>query len=204
MTIAVLFCLNDGGANLAAASLQSNFQLFVNPRFASCLEKKSGIPPVANVKVVQSTLNDTLTLSVTGLKPNLDFDLFTVQRSPLNPDGTVNPDFSGFGLAWYQSDVQANSAGKAKVVIKTILINQIFGFDSDAGIGLQPTNTFDVGFWFNNPEDAVACGFTGTTPFNGQHNAGPLAMISVPDATTGLGPLCLSPNTSTDPATCNP
>ncbi len=26
-------------------------------------------------------------------------------------------------------------------------------------------------------------------------------MISVPDATTGLGPLCLNPNTSTDPAT---
>jgi hypothetical protein len=29
-------------------------------------------------------------------------------------------------------------------------------------------------------------------------------MISVPDATTGLGPLCTDPNRSTSPASCNP
>ena len=29
-------------------------------------------------------------------------------------------------------------------------------------------------------------------------------MISVPDATTGLGPLCTKPDTSTVPAHCNP
>jgi hypothetical protein len=37
-------------------------------------------------------------------------------------------------------------------------------------------------FWFNNPADAAACGFTGVTPFNGEHQAGPLAMISRLDA----------------------
>ena len=69
----------------------------------------------------------------------------------------------------------------------------------------QPTNTFHVGFWFNNPADAAACGFDATspTPFNGEHRAGPLAMISVPDATTGLGPLCLNPDAS-QPSGCNP
>jgi hypothetical protein len=82
------------------------------------------------------------------------------------------------------------------------LVNQIFGFDPD--VSLAPTNTFHVGFWFNNPNDATTCGFTGFTPFNGEHHAGPVAMISVPNATTNLGPLCLSPNTSTSPATCNP
>ena len=40
--------------------------------------------------------------------------------------------------------------------------------------------------------------------FNGEHHAGPLAMISLPDATTGLGPLCSNPETSTTPARCNP
>ena len=33
--------------------------------------------------------------------------------------------------------------------------------------------------------------------------AGPNAVISLPDADTNLGPLCTSPNTKTDPATCN-
>ena len=43
-------------------------------------------------------------------------------------------------------------------------------------------NTFHVGFWFNDPADAAACNFdvTKPTPFNGEHRAGPLAMISRP------------------------
>jgi hypothetical protein len=81
-------------------------------------------------------------------------------------------------------------------------VNQIFGFDPD--VQLTPTNTFHVGFWFNDPNDAAACGFTGFTPFNGEHHAGPLAMISLPNPDTGLGPLCLTPNTETDPISCNP
>ena len=48
------------------------------------------------------------------------------------------------------------------------------------------------------------CGITGVTPFNGEHQAGPLAMITRLDATTKLGPLCTDPDLSTDPATCNP
>ena len=62
--------------------------------------------------------------------------------------------------------------------------------DPDASVA--PINTFHVGFWFDNPQDAEACGFDPTkpTPFNGEHRAGPDAMISVPDARTGLGPLC--------------
>ena len=88
--------------------------------------------------------------------------------------------------------------------IRTILLDQIFGFDPD--VALAPTNTFHVGFWFNNPQDAAACGFdvTKPTPFNGEHKAGPLAMISVPNPTSGLGPLCTDPNFSTVPTSCNP
>jgi hypothetical protein len=78
-------------------------------------------------------------------------------------------------------------------------VNQIFGFDPDAP--LAPTNTFHVGLWFDNPADAAACGFSGTTPFNGTHNAGPNAMTSVPSS-MDLGPLCLDP--SSTPGVCNP
>jgi hypothetical protein len=84
----------------------------------------------------------------------------------------VNPAFSNFGLAWYQTDVQANSDGEAEVTIKTILLDQIFGFDP--ATGLPPTHAFHVGFWFSNPEDAAACGFNPNepTPFNGEQKPG--------------------------------
>ncbi len=32
---------------------------------------------------------------------------------------------------------------------------------------------------------------------------GPFAMLSVPDAKSGLGPLCTNPNNSATPASCN-
>jgi hypothetical protein len=73
-------------------------------------------------------------------------------------------------------------------------------------VKLPPTNTFHVGFWFNNPEDAAPCGFNpaAPTPFNGEHKAGPFAMISVPDPDSHLGPLCTDPNLSTTPVSCDP
>ena len=188
-------------ANIAASSTRSTFQLIANPTFLNCLSGSG--TPAATVTVVKGKLNDTLTLKVRHIRPKLAFDLFTVQNSPFLSDGTANGLFPGnFGLAWYQSDIQANAAGNATVTIHTILVNQIFGFD--AGTGLAPVNTFNVGFWFNDPADAASCGFVGTTPFNGEHMAGPLAMISGADITTGLGPLCLDPNTGTVPASCNP
>jgi hypothetical protein len=183
---------------VAAAATRSTFQLLPNPKFLNCLSASKGTP-TAKVTVVQGKLNDTLTLSLSHVKPNLDFDLFTIQRTNLLSNGTVDPSFTNFGLAWYQSDVQADKRGNASVKIETILVNQIFGFDPDAS--LAPTNTFHVGIWFNNPADATACGFTGTTPFNGTHDAGPNAMISVPSS-KDLGPLCLNP--STTPGVCNP
>jgi len=105
--------------------------------------------------------------------------------------------------------VSVGKIGKATddghVQIKTILLDEIFGFDPD--VRLAPTNAFHVGFWFDNPQDAAAlstCHFDPTkpTPFNGEHKAGPFAMLSVPDAKSGLGPLCTDPNNSTVPATC--
>jgi hypothetical protein len=185
----------------------AHFSLVANPKFASCLARYPGDPyrpPHADVTVQRGELNDTLTLRIRNIKPNLAFDLFTVQRSSLLANGKVNPAFTNFGMAWYQSDVQADKNGNGTVRVRTILLDQIFGFDPD--VSLAPTNTFQLGFWFNNPADAKACGFDPTkpTPFNGEHRAGPLAMISLPNAKTGLGPLCIDPDTSVTPARCNP
>jgi hypothetical protein len=192
----------------AAGQDVARFKLVANPKFANCIARFPGDAqraPAADVIVTRGQLNDTLTLNVHNIKPNLAFDLFTVQRTPFKADGSPDPAFKGsFGLAWYQSDVQANLSGEGAVQVRTILLDQIFGFDPDAN--LAPTNTFHVGFWFNNPNDAAACGFDPAkpTPFNGEHKAGPLAMISLPNAVTGLGPLCINPDTSVTPARCNP
>jgi hypothetical protein len=186
------------------------FQLVPNPKTIECLKDSSGQPPTATVKVVRGELNDTLQLEVHHFKPGLAFDLFTVQHSPFLADGTPDPAFTGsFGLAWYQTDVQVDkdtTDADDTVRIRTILLDQIFGFDADSDVNLKPTNTFHVGFWFNNPEDAAPCGFdvSKPTPFNGEHKAGPFAFISVPNKDTNLGPLCTNPDTSTNPPTCNP
>jgi len=186
----------------AHAQLVGSFALKPNPTTVACLRYRSTVTPSATVTVGQGALADDLTIIGSGIKPGLAFDLFTVQKSSLNSNGTPDPNFTNFGLAWYQTDLEANPTGQIFGTLHTILVNQIFGFDP--AVSLPPTNTFHVGFWFNNPADAANCGFTGFTPFNGEHHAGPLAMISLPNASTGLGPLCLSPNRSTHPPTCNP
>jgi hypothetical protein len=195
--------LAASGAALAASPSDKNFtfQLFPNPAFVACLTAEGGKPPTVTVTVRRGLRNDHLRVVLKHFKPGIGFDLFTVQRSPQQADGNPDAGFTNFGLAWYQSDVQT-SRHPSKAEINTILLDQIFGFDPD--VQLSPTQTLHVGLWFNDPADAAPCGFAGTTPFNGEHNAGPLAFISRPDATTGLGPLCTNPNTSTIPATCNP
>lgn len=184
------------------------FDLVPNPQFVECLRNSSYEDPRAKATVIRGKDNDTLILDLEGFKSGLAFDLFTVQHSPFLSDKSPDPAFKGsFGLAWYQSDIQIGKhSDDGHVRIKTILLDQIFGFDADTG--LPPTNTFHLGFWFNNPQDAAACGFPADnpakfTPFNGEHKAGPLAMISVPDPTTQLGPLCTDPDPS-HPGSCNP
>ncbi len=204
--VALAAAATSGAISVSAANPQVNytrFSLFANASVQNCVAAP-GKTPIATVTVQRGSLNDTLDLHVRNLKPNLDFDVFTVEKTPQLSDGTANPAFGGnFGMAWYQSDLETNRHGEGDIKIKTILLDQIFGFDASRGV--TPVNTFNVGFWFNNPDDASSCGFTGSTPFNGEHNAGPVAMISRTDATTHLGPLCTAPE-STDDGTfhCNP
>jgi hypothetical protein len=194
-----LLTLMVGPFGLAGADVHSTtFDLFPTPKFLPCLAAPNQAPK-ARFTVIKGSPNDTGVLTTSGFKPGLQFDVFTVQRSNQQFDGTPVAGFNGFGLAWYQSDLHANGSA----VVKTILVDQIFGFDPDTNVNLAPTNTFHVGFWFNNPADAAPCGFTGSTPFNGEHQAGPLAFITRPSAATTLGPLCLDPDPSAS-GRCNP
>ena len=195
------------GVNPPTESEIVKFSLSPNPKFLNCLAAYPGDAkraPSVQALVVRGDLNDALFLSGENIKPNLKFDMFTVENDSLLADGTADPNFKNFGLAWYQSDLEANDHGRMRANIRTILLDQIFGFDPN--VSLAPTGTFQVGFWFNDPQDAVACGFDASkpTPFNGEHKAGPLAMISLPSAKTGLGPLCTKADTSVSPPRCDP
>jgi hypothetical protein len=190
-------------AAAATSKVESTaFRMFPQTALVNCLTPSPGAPvPQVRVVVHRGDLNDTAVVKLRGFKPGLGFDLFTIQHSPQTATGT--PDSSpSVGLAWYQTDLQVGRDGTGQARIRTVLLDQIFGIDKD--VSLPPTNTFHLGFWFNNPTDAAACGFTGSTPFNGEHHAGPLAFVTRPDATTNLGPLCTDPTSGRSGVTCNP
>ena len=179
------------------------FRLVPLEQFVKCLRTNPYEEPKARATVIRGKQNDTLILDLDGVKPGLTLSVFSNERSFFGPDGTKDPEFHGFGLSWYQSDV---TTGKRRddghVRLQTVLLDETFGFDPD--VNLPPTNTFHIGLWFDDPQDAQGCSATPIKPgpFNGEHTAGPLAFMTVPDADTKLGPLCTEPNTSTKPATC--
>lgn len=182
---------------------ETTFSLFPQTSLLKCLKPSPDAPdPRVTVTANRGDLNDRATIHLSGFKPNLGFDLFTIQHSPQTATGTPDANPS-VGLAWYQTDLQVGQNGRGDARIRTVLLDQIFGVDKD--VSLAPTNTFHLGFWFNNPADAAGCGFTGSTPFNGEHNAGPLAFVTRPDAATNLGPLCTDPISGSGGSfTCNP
>jgi hypothetical protein len=192
------------GVNPPAETEKVRFSLHPNPKFVKCVAQSPREQPEVEVTVVKGAQNDGLFLRGRNIKPGLEFDLFTVERSALLADGTADPVFnSDFGLAFYQSDVVSGDHGRVRVNLRSIFLNVLFGFDGSDN--LAPRGLHQIGFWFDHPEDAADCGFDPTkpTPFNPKHQAGPLAMISLPDATTGLGPLCIAPDTSVSPAVCS-
>ena len=122
----------------------SVFNLKPNPKFVKCLQLGSATP-FAQVTVTQNTLNDDLAILVRNVKPNLAFDLFTIQNTNLLPNGTVDPNFLNFGLAWYQSDIETDSFGNALTVICSIFVNQIFGFDPEVSLPRPTPSMLDSG-----------------------------------------------------------
>jgi hypothetical protein len=174
------------------------FEMYPVGQFLPCLAKP-GQQPKVKVSVVRGNLNDRLNIQLEGFKEGVKFDLFSIENSPQLPNGAPDPNFQKkFGLAWYQSDLEAGSTS-----LKTIFLDQIFGLDDS--VGLKPVNTFHLGFWFNDPKDAVACGFDASkpTPFNGEHKAGPLAFVTrqIVGRAAKLGPLCTKPKAN---GTCDP
>jgi hypothetical protein len=114
---------------------------------------------------------------VWGLPPNTDFDFFVIQV-PNKP----------FGLAWYQGDIETNKKGEGygrfigRFNIETFIVSlasvpapDVFhNAFPDAILGpiSGRVHTYHLGLWFNSPADGAKACAPGTTPFNGEGNAG--------------------------------
>ena len=91
--------------------------------------------------------NDRLQLHATGLPPNTGFDVFLVEHSPLD----AGP-FSDFGVGWYQSDMESNGAGSATITVRGIFDKETFVLEQANPLSL--VHTYNVGFWFNSPDES--------------------------------------------------
>jgi hypothetical protein len=174
------------------------FEMYPVAQFVKCLAKP-GLQPKVRVTVVRGNLNDHLNIQLEGFKEGVKFRLFSLENTPQLPNGALDPNFQRkFGLAWYQSGLEPGATS-----LQTIYLDKLFGLNDAVGLG--PVNTFHMGFWFDNPKDAVACGFDASkpTPFNGKHKAGPLAFVTrqITGRPAKLGPLCTKPNAQ---GTCDP
>jgi hypothetical protein len=165
-------------ANGSEASTTTQFDMV---RSASA--QNSGCLPdaVGHVRVQQRGENERMTVSVSGLPANTEFDVFVIQL----PDAP-------FGVAWYQSDLETNSHGQGEVTVQGRFNRETFSLSQggpgngsdptqgvtgpavkDTNVVFRPTSQFHIGLWFNSAEDAANAGCAGNvTPFNGEQHAG--------------------------------
>ncbi len=151
----------------------------------------------AHVKVRSEGPVERMTVDVSGLPGNTEFDFFVIQLAN-----------APFGLSWYQGDIETNHEGKGKqefigrFSIETFIVAPGSGVapvvhdqppfpDAATNPATPPVHTFHLGLWFNSPVDAVAAGCPGaTTPFNGDHTAG-VQVLSTRNFAPDQGPLRL-------------
>jgi hypothetical protein len=158
---------------------------FVFNMVRSTAATTAGCIPNAKGRVTIHPLGpvENLHVEVSGLPPNVDFDFFVIQV----PD-------KPFGMAWYQGDIQTDSAGTGvgdfvgRFSIETFVVapgatSAPDTFPSgpfpDATINpaTNPLQMYHLGLWFNRMSDAASAGCGSTeTPFNGTHNAGTQAL----------------------------
>ena len=147
----------------------------VVPVKAACLADATGS---VTVEQKEDTLGvDTLHLNVAGLPARTDFAVFLTSA-----DAFATPPF---GSVEYIGDFTTNAAGigslKVDAIVDEAFVSTIVG---SPAVRLRADLDHLV-FWFADPAQVPACfNFVGSTPFDGDGNAGPAAMSS--QGATGL------------------
>ena len=174
------------GTATAASSLS-----FAMARSAAVENAGCALDAKARITVNSLGPVEVMHVEATGLPPNQEFDLFVIQQAN-----------APFGMSWYQGDLETNGAGKAngtfvgRFSIETFIVAPgsqpaptPHTADASTNPATAPVHTFHLGLWFNSPTDAAAVGCLNvTTPFNGDHTAGP-QVLSTQDAPPTEGPL---------------
>jgi hypothetical protein len=176
------FAPDNGVAPVSIAGKRFKFELVRSAKAvaANCLAGAS-----AEVHVRSEGAVEVMDISVHGLPPKTEFDVFVTQV-PNSP----------FGMAWYQGDLQTNEHGRGHQTFVGRFNEETFIVAPGSATAPQvhhnafpdaqlnpptgPIHTFHLGLWFNSPADAVRAGCPGgdVTPFNGEHNAGIQALSS--------------------------
>jgi hypothetical protein len=185
------FAPDNSNAPVSLAGKRTQFELVPSAKAAgaNCLADAK-----AQVRIRSQGPVEVMDVSVHGLPPKTNFDVFVIQV-PNAP----------FGMAWYQGDLETNEHGRGHQTFvgrfneETFIVAQGSAAapvvhhnaipDAQTNPPTGPVHTFHIGVWFNSPADAVKAGCPGDmTPFNGEHNAGIQALSSrtFPDA---QGPL---------------
>jgi hypothetical protein len=156
------------GHDTHAAGQRISFSMVPsNAAISACLPHAQ-----ATVQVVDLGLNQSMVVEAQGLLPNTGYDLFVTNQAA-----------APFGPSWYQSDLETNSAGAGEAVVRGIFNHETFLLSqgqgtAGSGVVFPPTHTFNLGLWFNNPDDPFKAGCEPgktspvVTPFNGEQHAG--------------------------------
>lgn len=196
LTVLLLAAAGFAGATArgAAQSNEIHFNMVRSTAAtnAGCLAGASAL-----VTVASKGPTETMTVRASHLPANTEFDFFVIQV-PNAP----------FGLSWYQGDIETGDGGSGTGVfigrfsIETFIVspgsapapvvhNNAFP-DASQNVPFNPTHTFHLGLWFNDPADAAKAGCpANVTPFNGDHDAGiqALSTKNFPDLQGPLGQL---------------
>jgi hypothetical protein len=178
-----------GGANASVTTTSFDMVRSAASVTANCLQGAK-----AHVTITSQGPVETMKISASHLPKYTDFDLFVIQV-PNTP----------FGVSWYQGDLDTNGYGQAHGTFVGRFSSETFAVapgtapapvvfqgpfpDASANPPFNPVQMYHLGLWFNSPSDAAAAGCANvTTPFNGQHDAGPQA-LSTANAPDNFGPL---------------
>ena len=163
-------------AGLGTANALETTKFDLSPVNSACLPDAKGRVTVFHKEDTRGV--DTLHLEVRGLPPNTDFAVFLTSA-----DAFAKPPF---GVTSYIGDFTTNAAGVGSLQVDAIIEE---AFVTNPVPGTPPTRVRTdldhLVFWFADPAQVPDCfNFSGSTPFDGDGNAGPAAMSS--SGATGL------------------
>ncbi len=170
--------LSGATQNNANANSSFSFDMIASPGINACLPKAKG-----HVTIIPGSLNDVMNVSVSGLVPNTDYDLFVTQL-PNKP----------FGVAWYQSDLETDAHGNGSVTVRGVFDVETFSVSTGGTTQFAPTHQYHVGLWLNDPKvrfnTGCEAGLTQpvVTPFNGEQHAG-IQVLNTANFADNAGPL---------------